>query len=43
MVSLIVYMVTHWIKPMINHDIKLSVVMIHQVTKLHELLTLRDY
>ena len=33
----------HWIGPMVNHDVRLSIVMIHQSTILHELSTLRGY
>ena len=29
MMSALVYMVTHWTGTMVNHDIKLSIVMIH--------------
>ena len=41
--SALVCMVIHWIGPMLNHDICYWVVMIHQVTLLYELLTLRGY
>ena len=33
----------YWIKPMVNHNAKLSIVMIHQATILHGLSTLREY
>ena len=33
----------HWIGPMMNHDTRLLIVMIHQTTILHGLLTLRGY
>ena len=32
----------HWTKPMVNHDVRLSNVMIHQATILHRLSTLRE-
>ena len=35
MVSVLVYMVTHWTRPTMNHDTRLSIVMIHQTTILH--------
>ena len=34
---------SYWIGPMVNYDVRLSVVMIHWVTILYELLTLRGY
>ena len=43
MMSFLVCMVTHWTKPMVNHDVSLSVVMIHEATILHALSTLREY
>ena len=33
----------HWIGPTMNHDARLSIFMIHQVTILHGLSTLREY
>ena len=33
----------HWIGPMMNHDVRLSIFMIHQATILHEFSTLRGY
>ena len=33
----------HWTGPMANHGTRLSIVMIHQATILHELSTLRGY
>ena len=33
----------HWIGPMVNHDARLSIVMIHQATILDRLSTLRGY
>ena len=33
----------HWIKLIVNHDMRLLIVMIHQVTILHGLSTLREY
>ena len=33
----------HWIGPMVNHDVRLLIVMIHQATILYEPLTLRGY
>lgn len=29
MVSTLMYMVTHWTRPTMNHDVRLSIVMIH--------------
>ena len=43
MMSFLVCMVTHWTRPMVNHDVRLLVVMIHQATILHALSTLREY
>ena len=43
MVSILVCMVTHWIGPMVNHDIRLSIVMIYQFIILHGLSTLKGY
>ena len=36
-------MVTYWIGPKVNHNIKLLIVMIHQTTILYGLLTLIGY
>ena len=36
-VSVLVCMVTHWIEPMMNHDVRLLIFMIHQATILHGL------
>ena len=33
----------HWIGPIVNHDARLSIVIIHQVTILHGLSTFRGY
>ena len=33
----------HWTGPTMNHDARLSIVMIHQATRLHGLSTLRGY
>ena len=33
----------HWTRTIVNHDIRLSIVMIHQATILHGLSTLRRY
>ena len=33
----------HQTRPTVNHDTRLSIVLIHQVTILHRLLTLRGY
>ena len=33
----------HWTRPTMNHDTRLSIVMIHQATILHGLSTLREY
>ena len=38
-VSALVCMITHWIKPTVNHDVRLSIVIIHQTTILYELST----
>ena len=43
MMSALVCMVTHWIGPMVNHDINYWVVMSHQATILHGFSTLREY
>ena len=43
MVSAIVCITIHLIKPMTNHDIGYQIIMIHQITILHKLLTLRRY
>ena len=43
MVNVLVYMVAHWTEPMVNHDIRLSIVMIHQDFILHGVSTLRGY
>lgn len=29
MVNALMYMVTHWTRPMVNHDVRLSIGMIH--------------
>ena len=42
-VSALMRIVTHWIGPMMNHDVKLSIIMIHQSTMMHKLLILRGY
>ena len=42
-VSALVCMVTYWIGPKVNHNIKLLIVMIHQTTILYGLLTLIGY
>ena len=41
MESALVYMVTHWAKPMMNCNVRLSIVMIYQAHMLHGLSTLR--
>ena len=43
MVSVLVCMIKYGIRPTVNHDIGHRVLMIHQTTILHELLTLRRY
>ena len=43
MANALVCMVTYWTGPMVNHDARLSSIMIHQTTLLHGLLTLREY
>ena len=43
MVNVLVNMVAHWTEPMVNHDIRLSIVMIHQDSILHGVSTLRGY
>ena len=43
MVSILVYVMHTKTEPMVNHDARLSIVMIHQVTILHGLSTLRGY
>ena len=42
-VSVLVCMVTHWTGRTVNHDIKLSIVMIYQTSILCRLSTLRGY
>ena len=37
MVSTLMCMVTYWKRPTMNHDITVSIVMIHQITLLHGL------
>ena len=37
MVSALACMITHWTKPTLNHDARLSIVMIHQPNMLHGL------
>ena len=43
MASALVYRVTYWIKPTMNHDISYSIVMIHQASILYEFSTLREF
>ena len=43
LVSTLVYMVRYWVGPTVNHDVRLSIVMIHQASILHGLSTLRVY
>ena len=43
MVSVLVCMVTYWIRPMVNYDIDYQIVMIHQTAILHRLSTLKGY
>ena len=43
MVSALVCTVTHWTRPMVNRDMRLSIVIIHQDIILYELSTLRRY
>ena len=43
MVRALVRIVAHWIAPIVNHNISYWVVMIHQITILHGLSTLRGY
>ena len=43
MVNALVYVVTHWTRPMVNHNIILAIVIIHQTTILYELSTLKRY
>ena len=43
MVSALEYVNAHYIGPMVNHDVRLSIIMIHQATILHGLSTLRGY
>ena len=43
MTSALLYMITHWIKPMINHYISYQIVTIHQTTILYETSTLKEY
>ena len=42
MVSTVACIVMHWIRLIVNHDVRLSIVMIHQATLLHGLSTLRE-
>ena len=41
--SALVCMIIHWTRSMMNHDIRLLVVTIYQITILHKLSTLREY
>ena len=43
MVSALVYMVTYGTKPMVNHDIRLLIVIIHQTIILYGLSALKEY
>lgn len=43
MVNALVWMVVHWIKPILNHNISYRVVMIHQATMLCELSAIKEY
>ena len=43
MVSALVYMIAYWTRPTVTHDVRLSIVVIHQCTTLHGLLTLKGY
>ena len=43
MVCALVYMVTHWMVLIVNHDISYQGIMIHQANMLHGLSTLREY
>ena len=44
MVNALVYACdSHWTGPSVNHNARLSTIMIYQSTLLHELLTLRGY
>ena len=43
MMSALVCTVTHWTRPMVNRDMRLSIVIIHQAIILYELSTLRRY
>ena len=42
MMSALLRMVTRWTKPIVNHNIRLSIVIIYQVTLLHGLPTLKE-
>ena len=43
MVSALVYVMYKWTKPMLNHDARLSIVMIYHATILAGISTLRGY
>ena len=43
MVKAPVYAVMHWIESMVNHDVRISIVLTHQDTMLKGLLTLKGY
>ena len=43
MVRALVYMVTHWIGLIVNHDISYQGIMMHQANMLDGLSTLREY
>ena len=43
MMSVLVCMLIHWIRLMVNHEIDYCVVMIPQITILHGLLTFIEY
>ena len=43
MLSALVYIVIHWTRLTVNHDVRLSVVMIHQATLLHGISIFIEY
>ena len=43
MVNALVCMIIHWTRTIVNHDARLSIFMIDQVTLLHGHSTLREY
>ena len=43
MMSIVVCMITYWTRLMVNYDINYQVIIIHEVTILYRLSTLKEY